>query len=172
MILVSSCLLGLNTRYDGISNDNPLLIRYCRCGKFIPICPEQLGGLPTPRKPAEITGGDGNQVLSGSAKIFSTSKEDVTLNFIKGSEEVLKILKIIPVTAAILKERSPSCGANYIYDGSFNSIKIKGAGVTAALLKTLNIPVYSEEEIDEKLLKKLVLMDQIINGQWTMDDGQ
>ncbi len=159
MILVSSCLLNLNTRYDGISNENPLLIRYSSCGKFIPICPEQLGGLPTPRKPAEITGGDGKDVLAGSAKVFNTSKEDLTLNFIKGSEEVLKILKIIPVTAAILKEKSPSCGVNYIYDGSFSSVKIKGAGVTAALLKNLNIPVYSEDETDEELLEKLILMD-------------
>lgn len=156
MILVSSCLLNLNTRYDGKSNNNSILMEYSLFGKFIPVCPEQLGGLSTPRNPAEISGGTGEDVLAGTAKVINSKDEDVTLNFIKGAEEVLKIIKTIPVTAAILKEKSPSCGVYFIYDGSFNSVKTTGIGVTAALLKSLNIPIYSGNEITDELLKKLL----------------
>lgn len=156
MILVSTCLLGLDTRYDGKSNANELLMEYCCYGKFIPVCPEQLGGLETPRACSEITGGSGENVLSGKVKVMSDNGKDVTEGYIKGAQEVVKLLTLFPVTAAILKQRSPSCGSIRIYDGTFSGRIIEGQGVTAALLRKHNIPVYSEEEVTKDLLEKLL----------------
>lgn len=156
MILVSSCLLGLDTKYNGNSNANELLIEYCCYGKFIPVCPEQLGGLSTPRAASEIIGGCGEDVLKGRCRVMSDSGVDETKEYIKGAEEVIKIVKMFPVKAAILKQRSPSCGNKQIYDGTFSGRKIDGEGVTAALLRKHNIPVYSEEDITRELLEKLI----------------
>lgn len=155
MILVSACLLGLNVRYDGGSARQELLYRFARSGAFIPICPEQLGGLTTPRVPAEIQGGSGRDVIGGAARVSGSDGTDVTLPFVKGAREALQIARILPVTGAILKERSPSCGVNQIYDGTFQSGLQVGEGVLAYLLKQIPIPVYSEEEVTEELLHKL-----------------
>ncbi|RYD05193.1 hypothetical protein N752_10375 [Desulforamulus aquiferis] len=124
-------------------------------GKVVPICPEQLGGSPTPRPPAEIKGGTGLDVLRGTAKVYTDEGLDITDLFIEGAQEVLKVCRIFDVKAAILKERSPSCGCNIIYDGTFQSMRIPGQGVTAALLASQGIPVYSEEELTDELLQKL-----------------
>ncbi|KGK87831.1 hypothetical protein DP73_13790 [Desulfosporosinus sp. HMP52] len=156
MILVSACLLGLNTKYNGESNVHALIQRYSTLGRFIPVCPEQLGGLPTPREPVEIINGTGRDVLRGASLIQGESGEMVTGQFIKGANEVLKITELFKVTAAILKERSPSCGVNYIYDGSFGHVIIPGQGVTAALLQEHNIPLYSEENLTEEKLLELL----------------
>ena len=156
MIIVSACLLGLNTRYDGTTNAHALIQKYSCSGKFIPICPEQLGGLPTPRVPVEIIGGTGQDVLSGRCAIQGEQGEVVTTEFILGAKEILKIVKMVTVTAAILKERSPSCGVNYIYDGSFSHRIKSGQGVTAAILIEHNIPIYSEEDLTEERLKELL----------------
>ena len=159
MIIVSACLLGLNTKYDGSTNAYALLRKYSSAGKFIPVCPEQLGGLPTPRAPVEIIDGTGQDVLRSRCQVQGEQGEVVTSQFILGAVEVSKILEMVTVTAAILKERSPSCGVNYIYDGSFTHRKIPGQGVTAALLKEHNIPIYSEEELDEEKLLELLRDD-------------
>ena len=106
-------------------------------GKAILICPEQLGGLTTPRKPSEIN----------KDKVINEIGEDVTLNFEKGAKEVLKIAKIYNVNKAILKEGSPSCGVNKIYDGTFSGNKINGMGICASLLKENNIKVISSEDL-------------------------
>ncbi|MFZ5641618.1 MAG: DUF523 domain-containing protein [Bacillota bacterium] len=156
MILVSCCLLDLHAKYDGGTNANTLLMDYTRLGKYIPVCPEQLGGLPTPRSPVEITGGSGEDVIWGNKKACGEDGRDVTAEFIKGAGEILKIARAFPVTAAILKERSPSCGSSLIYDGTFQHITKPGQGVTTALLRKHNIPVYSEEEITKELLEKLL----------------
>jgi len=156
MILVSACLLGLNTKYNGESNAHSLIQRYSSSGKLIPVCPEQLGGLPTPREPVEIINGSGHEVLIGRCLTQGESGEVVISQFIKGANEVLKIAEMLNVTAAILKERSPSCGVNYIYDGSFAHRIIPGQGVTAALLREHKIPLYSEEDLTEELLKELL----------------
>ncbi|HBW38648.1 DUF523 domain-containing protein [Desulfosporosinus sp. BICA1-9] len=156
MIIVSACLLGLNTKYDGKAHTHAMLQKYSTKGKFIPVCPEQLGGLPTPRVPVEIIGGTGQGVLSGDCVAQGEQGEVVTSEFILGAKEVLKIVELVPVTAAILKERSPSCGVNCIYDGSFSHRIISGQGVTAALLKEHNIPIYSEEELTEERLVELL----------------
>jgi len=155
MILVSSCLLGLNTRYDGRSNDNSLIMQYAHLGKYLPVCPEQLSGLPTPRCPVEIIGGSGQDVLDGLKQVCNREGQDFTMNFIKGAEMVVQLVRHFPVTAAILKERSPSCGVHYIYDGSFARCVQRGQGVMAALLARHNIPVYSEEDLTHALLEKL-----------------
>ena len=156
MIIVSACLLGLNTKYDGKTNAHALIRKYCSMGKFIPICPEQLGGLPTPRFPVEIVEGTGQTVLSGRCQVRGVQGDIVTPQFIQGAKEVLKIAKMFKVTAAILKECSPSCGAHYIYDGSFSHRKMQGQGVTAALLKEHDIPTYSEAELTEEILAELL----------------
>lgn len=156
MIIVSACLLGLNTKYDGKTNAHVLVHKYSSTGKFIPVCPEQLGGLPTPRAPMEIVAGTGQDVLAGRCVVQGERGDVVTSKFVLGAKEVLKIVDMVTVTAAILKERSPSCGVNYIYDGSFSHQIKSGQGVTAAILKEHNIPVYSEEDLTEELLLDLL----------------
>ena len=161
MILVSACLLGLNTKYNGENNAHSLIQKYSSLGRFIPVCPEQLGGLPTPREPVEIIGGTGQEVLLGRSYARGEHGEEVTSQFIRGANEVLKIVDMLTVTAAILKERSPSCGVSYIYDGSFKHQIILGQGVTSALLKQHNIPIYSEEGLTEERLKELINEDKV-----------
>lgn len=106
--LVSACLLGLRTRYDGGSKAVSWLARHTR--KLIPVCPEQLGGLPTPRPPAEILDGDGWAVLEGRVHVVNRKGEDVTQAFIRGAEEVLRLARLLRAEGMILKARSPSCG--------------------------------------------------------------
>lgn len=156
MIIVSACLLGIKAKYDGKSNAHALIQKYSSAGKFIPVCPEQLGGLPTPRDPVEIIGGTGQEVLLGRCVAQGQQGEVVTPQLIQGATEVMKMVKMFKVTAAILKERSPSCGVHYIYDGSFTHNLMPGQGVTAALLKESNIPIYSEEGLTEEQLVGLL----------------
>lgn len=155
MLLVSSCLLGLRAKYNGGDNTVPALVELCRRGLVVPACPEQLGGLPTPRPAAEIRGGEGCDVLGGRARVFNRLEEDVTEQFIQGAREVLKICRLFSIRAAILKERSPSCGGRLIHDGTFQGRVIPGRGVTAALLHSAGIPVYSEEQLSKELLHTL-----------------
>lgn len=149
MILVSACLLGIKAKYDGGENTVPQLVEKCKSGGIIPVCPEQLGGLTTPRLPCEIYGGTGDDVLAGKARVLAKDGRDVTKAFVEGAKQVLQIAQIFGVKAAILKERSPSCGCNYIYDGNFNGKKLTASGVTAALLKKHGIQVFSEYELEK-----------------------
>ncbi len=148
MIIVSACLCGINTRYDGKNNLNEKVAKLLKEGKAVLVCPEQLGGLSTPRPAHEIKGGTGSEVLDGYARVISINGEDGTLDFIKGAEETLKIAKQVDAKAAILKAKSPSCGFSKIYDGSFSKTKIEGNGVTAELLIRNGIKVYTEEDIE------------------------
>lgn len=157
LIIVSSCLLGIHAKYDGsVTNKNELLMKYAHLGQYIPFCPEQLGGLSTPRPPVEIIGGSGEDVLKEEAKAINSLGEDVSSQFRKGAEQSLYLTGIFPIKAAILKERSPSCGVYKIYDGSFNHVVREGKGVTAAIISARGIPVYSEEDLTEELLLKLL----------------
>ena len=150
MILVSACLCGVNCKYDGNNNLNEKILELLRCGKAIPVCPEQLGGQATPRPPHEIINGDGAGVLDGICTVDGPKgNDDVTAEFLKGAYETLKIAKEMDIDIAILKARSPSCGKGKIYDGTFTGSKKNGNGVTAELLIRNNIKVYSEEELDE-----------------------
>lgn len=159
MILISACLLGLDTKYDGKANPNPIIMKYCKAGCFIPVCPEQLGGLMTPRRPAEIVGGNGIDVIEGNAKVFDDAGNDVTNQFLAGSGQLLRIVDLFQVTAAIMKERSPSCGVNQIYDGSFSHNRQLGQGVSVTALKHAGITVVSEEELTDELMKQLLTAD-------------
>ncbi|MCH5583828.1 DUF523 domain-containing protein [Shimazuella sp. AN120528] len=145
MKLVSACLMGVHCRFDGKHSLDTEVQKLVKEGKAVPVCPEQMGGLSTPRLPAEIVGGDGEDVLDGKAKVITIEGEDVTDAFIRGAEEALRVAKSVGATEAILKERSPSCGSCVIYDGTFQGKKQAGNGVTAALLKRNGISVSSEE---------------------------
>ena len=104
-------------------------------------------GLTTPRKPSEINQAGGKEVLIGNSKVISCENKDVTENFVKGAKESLNIAKMFNCKQALLKEGSPSCGCNLIYDGTFTGKKISGMGVTAALFNENNIEVFSEKEL-------------------------
>lgn len=144
MKMISACLIGCECRYDQKSCLDEDLEQLLREGKVIPICPEQLGGLPTPRPPAEIIGGDGFDVLDGRAHIVDQTGNDVTDEFLAGAQQALKLAKTVGATSAILKENSPSCGSSFVYDGSFSGKKVSGVGLTAALFKRNGIEVSSE----------------------------
>jgi uncharacterized protein YbbK (DUF523 family) len=131
-IIVSACLVGEKCRYDGKSKPNAKIIKLAKENKAIPVCPEVLGGLPTPRARAEIESGDGVSVLKGKSRIINSSGEDVTEEYIKGAYEVLEIVRKENVTRAILKSKSPSCGVTIV--NKFGQ-SVSGMGVTAALLK-------------------------------------
>jgi len=150
LILVSACLVGVNCKYNGGNNLKKKIRELVKAGKAIPVCPEQLGGLPTPREPAYLTG-DGYYVLKRKAKVLTKSGKDVTLNFLRGAKEVLKLAKLLKIKLAILKARSPSCGLGETYIRGEVS---KGDGVTAALLKRNGIIIYTEENFQEFIKQK------------------
>ena len=130
-VLISACLLGVDCKYNGSNNklDDKIIHSLKEKYNLIPVCPEIMGGMPTPRNPVEISDG----------KVFDYDGEEFTKEFEKGSEEVVKLAKLYDATIAILKENSPSCGSNYIYDGTFNHQKIKGMGIAAHKLSKENI---------------------------------
>ena len=140
-ILVSACLLGAGCRYDGRNNVLPQLVRLMDRYTCVPVCPEQLGGLPTPRMPAERKGD----------RVVDREGKDVTAAFRRGAEESARLARILGCKAALLKERSPSCGCGMIYDGTFTGTLKVGDGVAAEVLKAHGIPVYGESRIGELL---------------------
>ena len=147
MYLISACLCGVNCKYNGLNNYNEICDKLFTSGKAILVCPEQLGGLPTPRIPSEIIGESSNILNNNNGSVIDKNGNDVTPQFVKGAKETLQIAKKLNIKKAILKDGSPSCGVNYIYDGNFNGTKIKGMGLTAQLLKESFIDVVSEIEL-------------------------
>ena len=139
-VIVSACLLGVNCRYDGGNSLDERLIKQLKDSHIVPVCPEQLGGLTTPRVAAEISGGDGFDVLSGLAKVVNIEDEDVSAQFITGAKEALKIAILIGAKKAYLKERSPSCGVNLI---KCEGLEKSGSGVLAALFLKESIEVFA-----------------------------
>ena len=135
-ILVSACLLGLPCRYDGKSKPCDRVIALAEKHELVPFCPEIYGGLPTPRVPAERAG----------EKVINRAGVDVTENYMSGARQALELAKMLGCKAAILKEKSPSCGAGMIYDGTFSRTLVPGDGVTAELLKENGIRVCGETE--------------------------
>ena len=140
-ILISACLVGDKCKYDGHTNYTPLIKDLLEKYELVPFCPETEGGLPTPRKPSERKGD----------KVVNNAGKDVTRNFQLGAEKALNICKYLNIKIAILKENSPSCGVNQIYDGNFKNKLIKGEGVTTELLRKNGIAVYNENQIEELL---------------------
>lgn len=147
MYLISACLCGVNCKYNGLNNYNEICDKLLASGKAILVCPEQLGGLPTPRIPSEIIGESSNILNYNNGSVIDKNGNDVTPQFVKGAKETLQIAKKLNIKKAILKDGSPSCGVNYIYDGNFNGTKIKGMGLTAQLLKESSIDIISELEL-------------------------
>lgn len=145
-LLVSACLLGFCTAHDGDSRPHPALQALAARGRVAPICPEVAGGLPVPRRPAEIRGGDGADVLDGRARVVTVEGRDVTAQYLAGAQAALKVARRFGLDRAVLKARSPSCGVGRIYDGTFSQQLRPGDGVTAALLEREGIAVYSDEE--------------------------
>ncbi len=141
MIVVSACLVGINCRYDGGNQSNARVRRLLKGKKFVPLCPEQLGGLPTPRSPSQIARGNGSEVIAHCSQVISFEGKDITRQFLKGAREALKITKLSGAARAILKDRSPACGVNYIYHGKK---LVKGIGVFTALLLREGIEVRDE----------------------------
>jgi uncharacterized protein YbbK (DUF523 family) len=137
-VLISSCLLGIGCRYDGSHSRVEEIIKKSQEVQFIPICPEQLGGLPTPRAPSNIVKGDGKGVLAGQAQVVNSLGEDVTGSFMKGARETLKLARITGAKKAILKNKSPSCGLTTPYCETDTGY---GIGVTAALLLSAGIEI-------------------------------
>lgn len=146
MIVVSACLAGIACRYDGNDNLIAKIEKLLQEEETVLICPEVLGGLPTPRPSAEIVGGNGDDVLDGKAKVMDKNGNDVTEAFVQGAYEALKQIKHLNPEYIILKERSPSCGSSTIYTGEFNGQKQVGYGVTTSLFKRHGFTVISEED--------------------------
>lgn len=146
VIVISACLCGINCRYDGSHNGSPIFAELARQGKAFAVCPEQLGNLPTPRKPAEIVGGSGEDVLLGKASVQTQDGDDVSASFISGAMAVLALVKQLGADTVVFKSRSPSCGAGLIYDGTFSKSLCHGNGVTTALLKQHGIEVINDED--------------------------
>ena len=146
-IIVSNCLLGCDCRYKGDNCKNDKIIDLALSHILIPICPEQMGGLPTPRNPSEIVGN----------RLISNKGDDVTEEYMRGANIALNIALLNHVDFAIMKTKSPSCGKGKIYDGTFSGGMIDGNGVTVDLFLKNGIEVYSEEELDivEEKLKIL-----------------
>ncbi|MCW2255179.1 uncharacterized protein YbbK (DUF523 family) [Providencia alcalifaciens] len=160
MIAVSSCLLGYSVRYDGKHQLYSPLKQLHDKGLVIGICPEILGGLPTPRTSAEIIGGNGDDVLQGTAKVIEISGQDVTEQYIAGAMIALEQLKQRNISLVVLKANSPSCGSKQIYSGSFDGTVKEGFGVCTAIFRQHNIKVLDENhpslinEIENYLLSK------------------
>ncbi len=135
--LISACLCGICCRYDSGCFDYPVLAKLVAEGRALPFCPEQAGGLPTPRVPCEICDG----------KVIRRDGIDCTAEYTRGAYAALKACRHYGITAAILKESSPSCGVNSIYDGTHTGRKIPGEGLTAALLRQNGVSLYTEKDL-------------------------
>ena len=144
-ILVSACLLGTPCRYDGKSKQHPLAEELCRRHQVVPVCGEVMGGLATPRVPAE---------RQGETAVITKNGGDVTENYWRGAREVLRLGQLMGCQVAILKERSPSCGSGEIYDGTFSRTLIDGWGVTAQVLRENGFRVLGESDIPTFLEEK------------------
>ncbi|WP_320055581.1 2-thiouracil desulfurase family protein [Desulfuromonas thiophila] len=145
-LLVSACLLGLTTRYDGASKGSLSVQALLQQLALIPvpICPEQLGGLATPRLPCCFTAGDGEALLRGEARLCDSGGIDRSAAFVHGAHQALEIARLTGCRCALLKERSPSCGSHQVYLGQECSA---GRGVTAALLAQQGVALFSEDEL-------------------------
>ena len=143
-ILVSACLLGIACRYDGASKEYPLIDELCRRHQVVPVCPEIMGGLPTPRTPAERQG----------KQVATKVGADVTAQYLRGAEETLRLAQRLGCAVAVLKERSPSCGSGKIYDGTFTGALTDGFGVAAERLQNAGIRVIGELQLEAFLEEK------------------
>jgi len=145
-IMISACLLGIRCRYDGRHSICPDLVDFLVSYHFTPFCPEQIGGLPTPRPAANMIGGDGMDILSGSARLVDSRGKDVTSAFERGAQEALRLARLAASPIAIMKVRSPSCGLKTPYCDKPGGT---GIGVTAALFKSEGIKIIELDANDD-----------------------
>jgi len=148
---VSACLLGAKVRYHGgdAACEHPILQRWLEERRLVAVCPERDGGLPTPRPPAEIVGpGAGDGVVHRIAIVRTSAGIDVTHEFTRGAETALDAAKRDGIRIAVLKDGSPSCGSSFVYDGTFAGTRTAGLGVTAALLESNGVRVFSEKTLE------------------------
>lgn len=141
-ILISACLLGACCRYDGKSKECPAALELRRQHELVPVCPEQLGGLPTPRPPCERVG----------ERVISAEGVDRTDEYDRGAQEAARLYELLACDCAVLKARSPMCGRDRIYDGTFSGMLTAGDGRLAALLRSRGVKIYTEDEIETALL--------------------
>ena len=146
-LIVSACLFGQPVRYNGIGKPNDFLIALQQSGRrIIAVCPEEMGGLPTPRPPSEIDNGSGEDVLDGNACVKADTGADVSAEFVAGAYKVLRLAQEAGADCAVMKAKSPSCGCMRIYDGTFSGAVKTGNGVTTALLLRYGFHVLTEED--------------------------
>lgn len=151
MKIVSACLVGINCKWDGKNKLVLKLVKELKTGKLLPLCPEQLGGLPTPRPPCGILNATGGEVIAGKAKVIDCKGENHTRKFLKGSREVLRIAKELGVKEAVLRKASPCCGVGKTWQmrkrkNGYKNYLVNGDGVLTALLRKNGIKVLSERE--------------------------
>ena len=147
-VVISACLAGVACTYEGKPKTRKWAVDLVAQGRAIPVCPEVAGGLGIPRPEAEITGGDGADVLDGRGRVVGVDGGDVTDNYLAGADAALQAALRSGASVAILKARSPSCGCGAIYDGTYSGTQKEGDGVTAALLKRSGITVASDEDVE------------------------
>jgi uncharacterized protein YbbK (DUF523 family) len=147
-LVISACLLGVACNHEGRGSPRAIVDELARHYRLVPVCPEVLGGLPTPRAAAELIGGDGADVLAGTghARVVTIEGEDVTAAYRRGAEAAVIIARTVGAKRAVLKARSPSCGSSAVYDGTFSRRLVPGTGVTAAALTAAGLEVGSEED--------------------------
>lgn len=144
-VLVSACLAGRACAYDGTHRANPEILALVEEGRAVLVCPEDEGGLGTPRPAAEIEGGSGADVLDGRARVMTRESVDVTGAYLEGARIAVERASANDCRAAILKARSPACGCGGVYNGSFTRTLVEGDGVTAAALKRSGVDVFTDE---------------------------
>jgi uncharacterized protein YbbK (DUF523 family) len=147
-ILVSACLLGTCCNHEGRASLRARVRDLADAARLVPICPEVVGGLATPRAAAEIVGGDGADVADGAARVMTAAGDDVSDAYRRGAAAAVELARAVGATRAVLKARSPSCGAVEVYDGTFTRTLRRGAGVTAAALRAAGIEVVSDEDLE------------------------
>ncbi|MGH9038283.1 MAG: DUF523 domain-containing protein [Acidimicrobiia bacterium] len=145
-LLISACLLGVACNHEGRGSPRAVVEELGRHYRLIPVCPEVLGGLPTPRPAAELAGGDGVAVLAGEATVVNVDGHDVTAAYRRGAGAAVTLARSTGATRAVLKARSPSCGSSRVYDGTFSRRLVDGQGVTAAALRAAGLEVCSDED--------------------------
>ena len=147
-LVISACLLGVACNHEGRGSPRAVVDELTRRYRLVPVCPEVLGGLPTPRAAAELDGGDGTDVIAGTgaARVVNIDGDDVTAAYRRGAEAAVAVAVAVGATRAVLKARSPSCGSAAVYDGTFSRSLVPGRGVTAAALAAAGLEVGSEED--------------------------
>ena len=145
-VLVSACLCGVACNHEGRAARRDVRVELAGRYRVIPVCPEVAGGMTTPRVAAEIVGGDGHDVVVGTARVLDRDGTDVTREYLRGATQAVDVARAAGVERAVLKARSPSCGSSHVYDGTFTRTLHEGAGVTAAALRAAGVVVTSDDD--------------------------